>query len=313
MIGSYFVNLARQHISEMGTKSGMKETSYDLYKHLWMFSEPLFPDGEFIWEREFDLLIILDACRLDMFEAILNEYEFLPNSTDSIRSVAGNSELWMKRTFSEKKFDGLDKTAYISGNPNTMDSVDHSKVGMVDEVYEYGWNEEYGTVLPETITDQAITTQRQSDYEKLILHYMQPHHPFINSPEINPSSAAGHKKNPSRERTTHPWKRLRRGKLEHDLVWKAYMDNLRYILDHLPKLLNNIDAERAIITSDHGNLVGEYGLYAHPSHCPISTLRDVPWCVVDASDTGEYSPENINKEPEERQVHKKLEALGYRT
>lgn len=312
MIGSYFINQARQHISERGIYSGIKETSYDIYKHLWMFSEPLFPDGELIWERKFDLLIILDACRLDMFETVLPEYDYLPDSTDSIRSIAGNSELWMERTFSEVEYENLGEVTYISGNPNTMDSVDNSELGMVDEVYEYGWNEKYGTVLPDIITDRAITTQRKTDPEKLILHYMQPHHPFVRSSAITRSSAAGHKKNPDRERTAHPWKRLRRGELEYDLVWQAYMDNLRYILDHLPKLLNNIDADRAIITADHGNLVGEYGLYAHPSRCPVNALRRVPWCTVESKDTGEYTPKKTKRDSVDKEVNEKLRSLGYK-
>jgi len=35
------------------------------------------PDGTPIYEREWDVLVVLDACRLDLMEGVADEYEFI--------------------------------------------------------------------------------------------------------------------------------------------------------------------------------------------------------------------------------------------
>ena len=36
------------------------------------------------------------------------------------------------------------------------------------------------------------------------------------------------------------------------------------VLRHVQNLLNNHDAERVIISADHGEAFGEFGVYRHP-------------------------------------------------
>lgn len=35
-----------------------------------------------IWDREWDLLIVLDACRLDLLRSVENEFDFLQSAAD---------------------------------------------------------------------------------------------------------------------------------------------------------------------------------------------------------------------------------------
>lgn len=47
-------------------------------------------------------------------------------------------------------------------------------------------------------------------------------------------------------------------------VLKAYLDDLRYVLDDVEILLENIAAEHVVLSADHGEAFGECGVYGHP-------------------------------------------------
>lgn len=51
-----------------------------------------------------------------------------------------------------------------------------------------------------------------------------------------------------------------------------------------PKDLTATPAEvvqgKTVLTSDHGNLVGENNLYGHPAESKAKVLREVSWKVV---------------------------------
>lgn len=109
---------------------------------------------------------------------------------------------------------------------------------------------------------------------------------------------------------TEPFAVAKRGSEEG--VWGAYPDNLRYVLDDVSRLLANIDVERVVITSDHGELFGEWGLYSHHVGSLHPALRKVPWVETTASDTNSANPDvELSLEPTEP-MEEHLEALGYR-
>lgn len=83
------------------------------------------------------------------------------------------------------------------------------------------------------------------------------------------------------------------------------------MLESVELLLENIDAERAIITADHGNAFGEWGYYRHPEGCPIPAVRNVPWIVTSARDQKTHEPEEYDTDEVVLDVKEHLEALGY--
>ncbi|WP_324665347.1 alkaline phosphatase family protein [Haloarcula sediminis] len=95
-------------------------------------------------------------------------------------------------------------------------------------------------------------------------------------------------------------------------MWDAYLATLRYVLDDVALLLENVDAERVAITADHGEAFGEWGFYWHTVGCPHPAVRRVPWVGTTATDEGTYDPV-VTPETDEgfdRQQH--LRDLGYR-
>jgi hypothetical protein len=301
----------KNNISRHGLRGGSRAIFGELSVATWRLVARMQSPGEVIWERDWDLLIILDACRADMMEQVVNEYDYLPGATniEHVRSVGGSSTDFMEYIFAGEFADVLENTAMVTGNTNTrhFESL-NERVGHLDEVWQYGWSEPHHTVLPEPITDRTISVGREMDFERVIAHYMQPHHPFVPHPEVD----RGWDLNDSPWRNI--WEKLQTGDANKSEVKAAYLDNLRYVLDHLPVLLNNFDAEKAVITADHGNLLGEWGIYGHHQHVGAPELRTVPWVEVSASDEGAHDPttERVEDTLSTEEVDDQLRALGYK-
>ncbi|PSQ93930.1 MAG: hypothetical protein BRD53_07610, partial [Bacteroidetes bacterium SW_7_64_58] len=127
-----------------------------------------------VYDREWDVLVVLDACRLDLLEQVEKEYSFVEN-TDSIFSVGSASLEWMEKTFREEYRSEVAGTAYVTGNVKSNLAFEGEELYLLDEVWKYSWDEEIGTIRPRPITDRAIRTWRDEHPERMIVHYMQPH------------------------------------------------------------------------------------------------------------------------------------------
>jgi hypothetical protein len=55
---------------------------------------------------------------------------------------------------------------------------------------------------------------------------------------------------------------------DEEEIWESYIENLRYVLDHVEVLLENVDAEEVAISADHGNAKGEWGCLRTPGWNP---------------------------------------------
>ncbi|SEW22728.1 hypothetical protein [Natrinema salifodinae] len=116
-----------------------------------------------------------------------------------------------------------------------------------------------------------------------------------------------------------PWLRVRDGNLSFDAVWAAYRDNLEWALDDLTRLLANCDG-RVALTSDHGNGLGEFGVWSHPPGTPVPAVRRVPWVVREGTDRGTCEPglpdairrRDADRDGDGDDIESRLEALGYR-
>ena len=267
--------------------------------------------GTPIWQREWDVLIVLDACRYDLMESVRSEYEFII-SVDSLRSVGSNSKVWMERTFSSEFGDEMQRTGYVTANPFSEYLLDESQLGLLEEVWRYGWDTELETIPPRPVTDTAITIGREDDWDRLVVHYMQPHVPFIDSPSPNTTYPSV-----DRERIEQigdgwnkPLHQLQRKEVTREEFWSRYQSTLRLALDDIGLLLRNLDAETVAISADHGNALGERWLYGHPSGVDLPCLRRVPWSTTTAEDRGEYCPSEYEREVES-DIEEQLSALGY--
>ena len=149
---------------------------------------------------------------------------------------------------------------------------------------------------------------------------MQPHAPYV-ADAVDGEAAVD-------AACAEPFEALRRGEADREETWERYLDNLRLALDEVESLLENVDAERVVVTADHGEAFGEWGFYEHPVGCPLPAVKRVPWVETTATDRGTRSPtltaseptgdEPIDRtgaepsDPVERGVDEQLRDLGYR-
>lgn len=252
-----------------------------------------------IWEQEWDVLCVLDGCRLDTFREVVDE------DCNSLRSIGSTSQTWIPRTF-----DNYDtsKIAYITGNPfstrtNTAEFGHYREMG-VESV------EGIETVPPKKLTDYAIRTWRERDkleLDKVVIHYMQPHVPFRSRPEWFEEWEGDEIWGSS------VWEWIRTGKISRDALFNAYRDNLRWVWGEtgVARLRENCDAQIAV-TADHGNAAGEWGFYGHPKGAPVPTVRHVPWVTLSGNDSKQVEPAVTLNERNNRDIDVSLKALGYK-
>jgi len=258
-----------------------------------------------IWDRDWDLLVILDACRMDWLQEVEDDYQFI-DEVDYIWSVAGHSQEFMKSTFTDQPDEYLQDTAYISGNHYT-ETVEDEPFCYLDDVSEVNFGE-FASPPAHIVTDRAVKAGRSYDCDRLIVHYMQPHKPFF-------ERVGGRDDITVKEWSTgwNLYEEVVRGHRTKQDIWDGYLENLRHVLDEVGLLLENINADKTVLTADHGNALGESYLWDHPHGVQHRATRQVPWVETTATDERTVSPQEYSStEVSDEQLEKRLKQLGYR-
>ena len=278
-----------------------------------------------VLDADWDLLVVLDACRADLWAEVVGPDGGLPVGTTRT-SPAGTSTEWLDAVFGARSAADLADVGYVTANPYSVDHVDGDALGYLREVWREAWDDDRDTVLPRAVTDAAVRAGRETDLDRLVVHYMQPHFPSIADGHAGEGSGGEQTRagdnGPALEawgdRPLSVWEDLRFGRRSTADVWAAYRANLEAVLDDVRLLVSNVDADRAVITADHGTAVGERGIYGHAPGLALPALREVPWAVTTATDGGRYQPPpgDVRSPSDERstdeQVTARLDALGYR-
>ncbi|WP_433623529.1 hypothetical protein [Halomicrococcus sp. NG-SE-24] len=240
--------------------------------------------GTPIWESDASLVLVLDACRVDLLREVVDDYDWLPESNDieSRWSPGACSIDWIVRTFREHEAEAQ-KTAYITANPwidqdvPWKDALPISSERFADlqKVYETDWQDIGGgveTTPPNAVTRDTyrICRDNPENVETVVAHYMQPHQPFKTRPEwTGEDTNLANIVDPDRHAGKCIWERTKRGEFDPDDVWTAYRENLAWVLKWVGRLLAHTD-RRVLITADHGNGMGEFGMWGHPPGCRTS-------------------------------------------
>jgi hypothetical protein len=267
--------------------------------------------GTNVFDRAWDVLVVLDGCRADLLQSVADDTDVFEEVT-SMRSVGSSSSEWLENTFSGHPETG--RTVMVTGNTWTDRYLHPDAFAALDEVWKYAWDEDRDTVPAWAVTDRAIAMAQAREPGRLVVHYMQPHHPFVADPIDGDEGLA---RTSDHSTTANPWAMLRQGEVTTDRVWSAYEATLRHVLSAVATLIQNVDG-RVAITADHGNLFGEWGLYGHPMHTPVPALLEVPWAETTGEGTRSYDP--TLEPPEHLPVERvygtetrrdRLDALGY--
>lgn len=263
--------------------------------------------GSDFMTEEWDNLIIIDAARPD----ILEELRLFETQDTETRYSTGSYSLG----FMETQFSGrtLHDTVYVTANPHVADLPDgifHKIIHLED-----AFDSDLRTIPPEAVTDAAIEAAENHPDKRLIVHYMQPHYPFIGGQN---SIDAGLPSSDGEDVGAHPWNDHMDGiGPSRDELLTAFRENHKVVVPHVEELVEEL-GNRTAVTADHTNLIGERGfpipirLYGHPRDFPHPDLLRVPWVEFDGE------PRDVTTDPPVKQdrvaddvVEERLEAFGY--
>lgn len=280
--------------------------------------------GVDVINQDWDNLIILDACRHDIFK----EENNLNGELQSKVSRASHTG-----EFIEKNLKGrcLSDTVYVTANPN-ISRLDDDDFYTVENCLK-DWDRKSGTVLPEDVHGRACRAYEKYSNKRLIIHFMQPHEPHlgptaekiqsklaengyykpadVDIPELTNESIFNHRKK------VETWDAVQEGVISKEEIRQAYRESLNIVMEQVEELLSYIDG-KSIVTSDHGEYLGERKFpylkkkVGHPWEF-TPELRIVPWLEIESD-----SRRVIEKEEpigferlDEEVVRDRLRAFGY--
>ncbi len=266
-------------------------------------------DPDPVLAADWDVLVVLDACRADLFEAVVDGGDYDGLSAGETRiSPASSTDEWLRKVFVPADDRELASMGYVSGNPYTAKVLDADRFAALDEVWRYAWDDDLGTLRPRHVTNRAVELGREHDPERLVVHYMQPHFPPL-------SEGGGVALSEFGDEPMGIWDELRFGWRSRESAWESYRSNLEAVLEEVEVLLSNVEADRVVVAADHGNAFGEHHIYGHPSGVAVPCLREIPWCVTSATDRGTREgrsyDRSIGADADEDIVADRLRNLGY--
>lgn len=230
-------------------------------------------------EKRF-LLIILDACRYDIFSKIYHKYLGKGTLKPALSKGSFLRE-WIPEIFNDFRWQNtriFRVRLRIKPHDLSLVSLIKSKsAGM--EIFEVEPPRGMLTMPPDMFVNYVL---KVGLVEKNVVWFMQPHYPWIAYEDLSlkvlkevmlyeflPGSIVS--------------KMLHRKNIDkYDLI-KAYISNLLIVLKEVRRLIEyykEVYNGVVVVTSDHGELLGEFNLwFHHPSH-KVPQLVIVPWLEV---------------------------------
>jgi len=257
------------------------------------------------------LLIILDACRYDVFQEIAPE--LLEYTCEPVWSSGRNTFEYVRKAWPDE----YPNVTYLSVAPpvnsNSREEESPAALDMfrgyiasehisdIREMFKQDTAENIGTCPPEIVTKEAIEVQSS----KMVAHYFQPHAPYIGEKRIVMEGPDGE------SNTKLIWDAVRDDELDIETVRQAYRANLKRVLHSVANLIDSVEYETIVVTSDHGEALGEYQVLSHPDEIPYHPkTRIVPWTRIGSvKEYNEWTVETSGQT--EKTVESRLSQLGY--
>jgi len=271
-------------------------------------------DGIDVVAEDWDTLIVLDACRYDLFA----ERSTLPGTLRARESRAAHTSEFIRGNFHERD---LTDTVYVTaspilqrGYPERYNPAFHAVVNVWQED---GWDEEYNSVHPETMVEYALDAAEQYPQKRLVVHFMQPHYPFIASDTKLDKQTVP---DPT-EITTDIWNEMmyKSADIDPETIVDAYRANFDLVVPYVQQLLDELSG-KTVVTSDHGNMLGERSWplpireWGHPPGVYTPELVRVPWLEYESGPRRTIvaePPESDTADVEDDVVRDRLRQLGY--
>lgn len=233
-----------------------------------------------IMEKDWDNVIILDACRYDTF------CEVYGKNVDHVISRGSATPDFLEENFVGRYFPD---TVYVTANP-WVNKLCKNSFYKLFSVWMTEWDEELNTVHPMSVVEKAVEIAELYPDKRIIVHFMQPHAPYLDCLEL--SKMVEKCVNIEGIKIPDPFELVIKGTLNIDELYKYYQKNLKIVLKFALRLTKKLEG-KTVITSDHGEAFGEYAfpfpikIYEHIPYVRIPVLVKVPWLVFDSKERKE--------------------------
>lgn len=303
------VNSVRDYIRREGVISGTKISATKAIEDILSITGEKINYGEDPFGEDWDILVLLDGCRFDLFTEFASNHPIYDrfSEVNSRFSCASSSPEWINKVYGSGPNHVLSDIHLVSANGWEEKEIDLGIFGEVTPVWRHN-PDAAPTITPDIVTDAAIHSYHNTNYSQMIVHYMQPHAPFLGVPgkynSIN--------EYPGQGKSQNVWEGLRSGKFDIDEVWQDYGENLLIALDEVDRLINNVEGD-VVISADHANSIGELGVYGHPKYSIAPSVKRVPWVKLDAVNKCTSRPEKpVLEDNNSRDIESHLKNLGYK-
>jgi len=220
-----------------------------------------------IWNTNWKYLFVLDACRYDYFKELYINY--FKGKLLKVYSPACRTVEWLDTIFKRPL-----NCYYFSCCPWIHS---HSRWSLYNrkiiDLWDGIWESKLKTVPAKEANKAILIKYLEYIKRKSIIHYVQPHYPYIGKYKF-PIPPSGKIDNMNQIIM------MLQGREEE--LKKAYISNLEYVLEATKELIDYLDGDNIIITSDHGELLGEHNYYFH-DYSPVviwKELREIPWLIL---------------------------------
>jgi len=215
-------------------------------------------------------------------------------------------------------------TVYVTANPFAEKLPAETFYDQIN-LLEGAWDTEIGTVHPDAVVSTARKAHRENSQKKLVVHFMQPHRPWIGPTakeireQVNISGYDRHEKLKERgEEFVDDWTLMKNAGISDKMMAEAYEESLDLVLEHVEDLLDDISG-KSVVTADHGELLGERApifkkRYGHPGFLYNTHLRIVPWIESECDERRTVTAETpVSRETVDSDLlDSRLGALGYK-
>lgn len=260
------------------------------------------------------ILIIFDSCRFDYFQ------ELYHNHFSGELTKVYNTNTYTKQ-YQRATWTGSYDITYVAGGPVITDrnfelsDLEYRPSEHFEEIvhaWNMGYSKELGVTPPEAVTEVALNC----DAPRMIVHYFQPHAPYIGEhrhreelPDIETGS--DEKIERRQESILDIYDKIESGQISEDELREVYISNLRRVLEATKPLVAETDRP-IVITSDHGELLGEDGRYLHGG-LPHRVLCELPWFEIKRTvgGKGEIDAKSRDENAVNDSIKEQLQALGY--
>ncbi|WP_148290927.1 alkaline phosphatase family protein [Halorhabdus tiamatea] len=322
-------------LRNLKTLTELKFNNYVTKNHF----EKKYGSGINIMQKDWDNLIILDACRYDIFK----KHNIFSGELSRVVSPGGHSKEFYEKGFPNSPYHD---SVMVTANPYTSvvaQDYFHDIVttytgeriiesnSRVESVSNNGKVIEAGhvnNVHPKRVNEISIDQYEKNPNKRLIIHYLQPHDPYFGTKAkelrnkfrkqgFEFSYWTDHSSIEDDKNVVNGLMTLAtRGYISDDVLKEVYEENLKFVLEYVADIVDELSG-KTVITSDHGELLGEKVAgkqFFHYEGIYSSELRHVPWLSIEGDKRRQITKEGPQSHDkiDDKAVDEHLQMLGYK-